>query len=54
MFCLPTEGPPQALKAGTKLIVGIKAGETGERPDDLSGRAKAESETSARSEEKPA
>ncbi|MDP3685290.1 MAG: ATP-binding protein [bacterium] len=31
---LPAEGSPQALKAGTKLIVGIKAAETGERSAD--------------------
>ena len=40
---LPAEGSPQALKAGTKLIVGIKAAETGEKSTD----------TSAKSEEKP-
>ncbi|TSC72155.1 MAG: multi-sensor signal transduction histidine kinase [Parcubacteria group bacterium Gr01-1014_38] len=31
---LPAEGSPQALKAGTKLTVGIKAAETGERPSE--------------------
>jgi signal transduction histidine kinase len=31
---LPVEGSPQALKAGTKLIVGIKAAEAGEKSGD--------------------
>lgn len=52
---LPAEGSPQALKAGTKLIVGIKAAETGQRPADLSGEAPsgAKSEASAKSGQKP-
>lgn len=31
---LPAEGSPNALKAGTTLTVGIKAGEAGERPEE--------------------
>lgn len=34
---LPVEGTPTALKAGTKLTVGIKAAEVGERPEEATG-----------------
>lgn len=39
---LPVEGSPQALKAGSKLIVGIKAAEAGEKSEEKPGKSPAD------------
>ncbi len=36
---LPAAGSSQALTPGTKLTIGIKAGEAGERPNDAVPRS---------------